>query len=600
MLSRGDMIKDYEIIAPLRSGGMALVYLARRRGVGGFNRLVVLKLVHPDLVEDAKMTSLFLAEARLSAQVAHPNVVHVEELGKLGRTYFIAMEYVHGVTLSELLAILTERKQRMDPKLCVWIAAQLAEALHAVHEALGENDAPLLIVHRDVSPQNVLVGLTGHVKLIDFGIAKSLHAEDSTTHGRVVLGKLGYMAPEQLRRETVDRRTDVYALGVMLWEMLCARSLFRCQRIDDERDWATREQPPSAQAYARISEALDRVVKRALAPDPRDRFGSAFAFRAALLQAMPECMQVDAPRFAALMHTLIGDELARRREGWPVDVGMQLELDAELTTQKSFAIEELTAEHDIATELTQEDSGIITQIARPAKRSDPDPFDFDDPTGDPTRVEGTAARDRVRTAYRVLEHNAPLAPIFATEPAPLRIATAEAALAVPSSLRPTPSEGALVAVPESIVITQATRPVGAVQRMQELLRAAWSSRSARAGALAGACTVLGVMLGVSVKSVDAPSELRRHDASFHASPEELTGASADSVGDASQRYASTSMRRTRVLAGPVAGTADAPRRRVTAELKRSSKLESKHARATKAQTRGRLGGHLKTRSRYGR
>lgn len=345
MLSAGEMVKDYEVIAPLRSGGMALLYLARRRGVGGFNRLVVLKLVHPDLVEDAAMTSLFLAEARISAHVAHPNVVHVEEVGRVGDTYFIAMEYVHGVSLAELLQSLSDRRLRMSPKLCVWVAAQLAEALHAVHEARGENDAPLHIVHRDVSPQNVLIGHTGHVKLIDFGIAKSQPTDDPTGHGRAVLGKLGYMAPEQLRLGRVDRRTDVYALGVLLWEMLSARSLFRCQRIDDEHDWATRESPPSPGEFSPTKhEALDRAVLKAIAIDPADRFETAFAFRAALLRAEPTTMQVDAPRFAALMQTLLGEELARRQASLPSELSVQFQMEASVTTAKALELSELTQE----------------------------------------------------------------------------------------------------------------------------------------------------------------------------------------------------------------------------------------------------------------
>jgi serine/threonine protein kinase len=341
MLSRGDMVKDYEVIAPLRSGGMALLFLARRRGVGGFNRLVVLKLVHPDLVENAQMTTLFLSEARVCAQIAHPNVVHVEEIGELDGTYFLAMEYVHGVSLAELIALLSERRLRMNPKLCIWIAAQIAEALHAVHEARGDNDKPLRIVHRDVSPQNVLVGHTGHVKLIDFGIAKCHHGDDPTALGSTVLGKLGYMAPEQLCLAPVDRRTDVYALGVMLWEMLTARSLFRCRRIDDERDWATRENPPPPSTFSPVSEAIDRVVKRAIEANPDGRFSSALAFRAALLRAEPDALKVDAPRLASLMYSLFGDELRRRREDLPVDVGAQLELES---TAKPLGIEEFTAE----------------------------------------------------------------------------------------------------------------------------------------------------------------------------------------------------------------------------------------------------------------
>lgn len=323
-----------------------MLYLARRRGVGGFSRLVALKLVHSHLVEDETINRLFLDEARISATVAHPNVVNVEEVGQAGGNYFIAMEYVHGVSLAELLESLAKRRLRMSPKLCAWLGAQVAEALHAVHEATGENGAPLHIVHRDVSPQNVLIAHTGHIKLIDFGIANSqvtnTHASAS---GRVVLGKLGYMAPEQLRLEPADRRSDVYALGVMLWEMLTSRNLFRCRRVDDERDWATRESPPAPSKYSQIaSPLLDRAVLKAIAYERDERHESALEFRAALLRADPSAAQVDAPMFAALMQNVLGEELRRRRANLPSEVSEQLELDTDTHTSPALSLHELTAD----------------------------------------------------------------------------------------------------------------------------------------------------------------------------------------------------------------------------------------------------------------
>jgi serine/threonine-protein kinase len=349
MLSPGDKVKDCEVIAPLGSGGMARLYLARRRGVGGFSRLVTLKLVHPHLIEDENIIKLFLDEARISAHVAHPNVVNVEEVGRYGDSYFIAMEYVHGVSLAELLARLTERRLRLRTKLCVWFAAQVSEALHAAHEAKGENGVPLNIVHRDVSPQNVLIGHTGHVKLIDFGIARSHSENDQRLGDRTVLGKLRYMAPEQLRLEHADRRTDVYALGVMLWEMLAGRNMLRCQRFDDERDWAIRENPPPPSKYSSHSTPLlDRVVLKAIACEPNQRYDSAFQFRAALLRAEPAAVKLDAPMVAALMRSMIGDELDRRRASWPSEVAGELEPKADITTSQGWNLEELTANLNIS------------------------------------------------------------------------------------------------------------------------------------------------------------------------------------------------------------------------------------------------------------
>lgn len=328
MLSPRDKVNNYEVIAPLGTGGMAQLYLARRRGVGGFTRLVTLKLVHEHLSANEDIIDLFLQEARLSAHIAHPNVVRVEEVGRCGSAYFIAMEYVHGVSLAELLLRLRHAGQSVTPAIYVWLAAQIAEALHAAHEARAENGTPLGIVHHDVSPQNVLVSESGHVKLIDFGIARSREQalpQPQPTAARLgaqrlrdddtVRGKLRYMAPEQLLREPADRRADVYALGVILWEMLTCRSLLRCRRLDDDRDWATRMDPPAPSQHTQaIDQRLDRAVLKALASEPAERFADALQFRAALLDATPDASRLDAPAVAAILGPSLGAALTQQRQ----------------------------------------------------------------------------------------------------------------------------------------------------------------------------------------------------------------------------------------------------------------------------------------------
>jgi serine/threonine protein kinase len=359
LLSPGDKLKDYEVIAPLTSGGMATLFLSRRRGVGGFSRLVALKLVHQHLTEDSAMIKLFLDEARISAHVVHPNVVHVEEVGMEGGIYFIAMEYVHGVSLAQLLKRLADEKRRLSPKLCVWLAAQVAEALHAAHEAMGETGQPLHIVHRDVSPQNVLIGHTGHVKLIDFGIAKSQAALHHSEGGAAVLGKLRYMSPEQLHLSPVDRRTDVYALGVMLWEMLTSRSLLRCQRIDDPRDWAIRENPPQPSKYTPLSTSqLDRAVLKAIAHDKNERYETALQFRSALLRAEPSAARIDAPKIGAVLRAVLADELDRQRINLPNEVTVQLDMGADITEEpKESSLAEFTTHiGNVSVELNTDDS----------------------------------------------------------------------------------------------------------------------------------------------------------------------------------------------------------------------------------------------------
>jgi hypothetical protein len=199
-------------------------------------------------------------------------------------------------------------------------------------------------VHRDVSPQNVLIGHTGHIKLIDFGIAKSQLMSYQASRGSSVLGKLRYMAPEQLQLQPVSRRTDVYALGVMLWEMLTARNLLRCFRFDDERDWTTREDPPPPSRHASsVAKAIDQAVLKAIACAPEGRYENALSFRRAMLRAEPTASQVDAPAFATLIHHLLGDELERRRADFPSEVNVQLKSDVVSDTEPALKLEELTA-----------------------------------------------------------------------------------------------------------------------------------------------------------------------------------------------------------------------------------------------------------------
>jgi serine/threonine-protein kinase len=375
LLSPGDKLKDYEVIAPLTSGGMATLVLARRRGVGGFSRLVALKLVHPHLAEDHAMINMFLDEARISAHVVHPNVVHVEEVGVEDGIYFIAMEYVHGASMAHLLKRLSQDRRRVSPTLAVCLIAQVAEALHAAHEAVGENGKPLHIVHRDVSPQNILIAHTGHVKLIDFGIAKSQAALHQSRTGQGVLGKLRYMSPEQLYMGSVDRRTDVYALGVVLWEMLTAKNLFRCARLDDPRDQSARENPPAPSRHASlVKSALDRVVQKALAPNPNDRYATTLELRSALLRAQPEAGRVDAPKLAAMLHAVVGNELDEQRAALPHEVTRALAL--------ADTMPQTVQEQETLCELTQHIPGgeLDSQEIPAADRTEVSPLAMHEPT----------------------------------------------------------------------------------------------------------------------------------------------------------------------------------------------------------------------------
>jgi serine/threonine-protein kinase len=316
-LASGQRIGGYEIASFLKAGGMASLYLARRGGAAGFSRHVAIKVVHPHLAQDPTFVRMFLDEAFLSARIQHPNVVHVEELGEDAGTYFLAMEYVHGCALSQLLKQLAVRQRRLPPAVAVWIAIQMADGLHAAHETCGDDGQPLHVVHRDVSPQNVLLSYTGHVKVIDFGIAKARSRQKETTT-KSLKGKLRYMAPEQAYGRKVDRRTDLYALGIVLWEMLTLRRFFEA-----EDDFALldlvrqpRAVPPSTYA-PEITPALDRAVLAALAADPDQRPASMQEWRRMLAEAMPEAAAVDSAYLAELLGAVMGDAIERERRALP-------------------------------------------------------------------------------------------------------------------------------------------------------------------------------------------------------------------------------------------------------------------------------------------
>ncbi len=267
----GSNLGGYRILARLRAGAMGVLYLARRDGASEFSRPVAIKVIHDHLAQNARFCRMFIDEAKLSARIDHPNVVRVEEFGKADGRYYLVMEYVYGVSLAQAIGVL-HTAGRIPIDIAVAIAIEVAGGLHGAHEATNEDGTPLGIVHRDVSPHNVLVSYTGAVRVIDFGIAKARQVGGQTRTGSL-RGKLAYMPPEQARSaRTVDRRADLYALGLILWEMLTFRRVF-----DADTDIAILNQirnpmivPPSTLAL-NVPRSLDDIIMRTLAKDPSAR-----------------------------------------------------------------------------------------------------------------------------------------------------------------------------------------------------------------------------------------------------------------------------------------------------------------------------------------
>ena len=303
------VVGRYLLCDAIASGGMATVHLARLMGPEGFSRTVAVKQLHPQFSRDPEFVAMFLDEARLASRVRHPNVVSPLDVISCPPELFIVMEYVHGASLSRLLKRATP--ESVPPRVATAIIGQILLGLHAAHEATGEGGEPLELVHRDVSPQNIMVTKDGVARIVDFGIAKAKARSHQTDPGKLK-GKLGYMAPEQVNLESVDRRADVFAVGVVLWELLCGRRLFSSDSPAASVQkllHAEIELPSSIVADLPI--ALDQVVQKALARPLNERFESARVMAEALEHAVAPCSMLE---LASWVEAHVGEELDARSE----------------------------------------------------------------------------------------------------------------------------------------------------------------------------------------------------------------------------------------------------------------------------------------------
>lgn len=308
----GTMLGRYELLATIGVGGMASVILARQKGPAGFEKAVVVKLIHPHMAQDTIAVNMLLDEAKVAAQLDHQNIVHTYELGEAHGTYYIVMEYLAGESLGQVLKQGQKQDHPLSPFVAAKIVAEAAEGLQYAHDLRDYNGVPLGIVHRDVSPGNIVVQYNGMVKIVDFGIAKA-HGRVTSTQDGELKGKYGYMSPEQIKNDVMERRSDVFSLGVVLWESLSRRRLFNADNVA-----ATLMQilqgdrtPPSA-FDADIPHALDAVALRALAPDPADRFQSMGEMKQAIDDAIWKS-RVGTAEIQAHMTALFRDRIETRK-----------------------------------------------------------------------------------------------------------------------------------------------------------------------------------------------------------------------------------------------------------------------------------------------
>ena len=267
----------YFLTEKLATGGMAEIYLAKLVGPGGFEKQLVIKQILPKLSGQRHFVDLFVTEAKTLVTLSHGNIVPVYELGVIEDTYFIAMEYIDGPTLYRLTEALARKDTRMDPALAAWISARILEGLDYAHRK-GEG-----VIHRDLSPRNVMLSRDGEVKLVDFGIAVTLGASDEGSAGSPPTGSFPYMSPEQARREPLNGQTDLFSTGVLLWEMLVGRRLFARSSADDTLAAVTSgEIARPSSLRDDVPAKLDDVVMRALERDRGARWESASDMLAAL------------------------------------------------------------------------------------------------------------------------------------------------------------------------------------------------------------------------------------------------------------------------------------------------------------------------------
>ncbi len=293
-------------MAKLGHGGMADVYLATARGPSGFNKLTVLKVLRPHLAGDPHFLTMFLDEARLAARLNHPNVVQTNEVGNTDDAHYLAMEYLEGQPLFRISAKLRAAK-RIELPHNLRILCDALAALHYAHELSDYDGTALSVVHRDVSPHNLFVTYAGQVKLLDFGIAKALTSVAETSPG-VLKGKVTYMAPEQAWGEQVDRRADVFAVGIMLWEALTGRRLWLESEGNVLQRLVNGKIPSPTTVAPWVLERLEQITMKALALDKEDRYPTAAAFRADLLDALEELGRPDEDALSRLVVDLFASD----------------------------------------------------------------------------------------------------------------------------------------------------------------------------------------------------------------------------------------------------------------------------------------------------
>ena len=455
----------YELIGEIASGGMASVFLARLGGVAGFQRFFAIKRLHPHLADEQEFIDMFLDEARLAAGIHHPNVVPILEVGTSDAGYYLVMDYIEGDTLSGVIARASAAGSLPRP-IALRIVLDALHGLHAAHELTDAEGNLVDLVHRDCSPQNILVGIDGSSRITDFGVARA-SSRLSTTRTATVKGKLAYLSPEQATGRALDRRSDLFGMGVILWEVLAGRRLFRADSEGATLSRILVEPIPPVSDYAPdIPQSVAEVVAIALARDPGDRFATAGDMADALEEtvrdvATPELFIASPRDVGGYMRELFGDDITARRDAvraWIVQCG-----EAGSDGPRSQGIRRGAAsppapsvrarvpstpdpgddeddEVDSEVPSTKKEASILRaeEASRPSMRAQPVPVKIEAAPAlkaDPPAEAEAAPATEAKAAPASERATSSAAPTVPEAPSPLRKAAADK-LAAPASKRP--------------------------------------------------------------------------------------------------------------------------------------------------------------------
>jgi serine/threonine protein kinase len=308
-IGSGHVLGRYELLMPIAAGGMAMVWAARLKGTRGFQKIVAVKTMLPKLSEDDQFEKMFLDEASLASKVRHPNAVEILDLGEQDGVLFLAMEWIDGIPLNQLMRA-AKQKGGVPTTVATRIVIQACAGLHAAHELTDGRGKLIGLVHRDISPQNILVTFDGVAKVVDFGVAKATALGDGATQAGQLKGKVSYMAPEQVRGEPIDRRADVFAMGIVLYALTTGKHPFRKESEGATLFAITAPEPVIAprKFMPDYPQALQDVLLKALEKDREQRYASASELLKALDKALPPTARGSDEEVGAFVHGLFEEQ----------------------------------------------------------------------------------------------------------------------------------------------------------------------------------------------------------------------------------------------------------------------------------------------------